>query len=126
MRAAILISLFSEVPVRTPILPHPRIMRRPRWSGNPSWTLGLFGVLAAISLRVEPIRAEQPAVAAGGGILSVLATEAAPHEEGKAACTCFHENRHRMRYAQFEGQGLCTSTSVVEAGCKNAIGARLR
>ena len=59
-------------------------------------------------------------------LLSVLATEASHHEEGKAACTCFHENRHRMRYAQFEGQGLCISTSVVEAGCKNAIGARLK
>ncbi len=43
-------------------------MRQPRWSGNPSWALGVFGVLAAISLLIEPIRAEQPAVAAGGGI----------------------------------------------------------
>ena len=43
-------------------------MRQPRWSGNPSWALGGFGVLAAISLLIEPIRAEQPAVAAGGGI----------------------------------------------------------
>ena len=59
-------------------------------------------------------------------LLSVLAAEAAHHEEGKAACTYFHENRHRMRYARFEAQGLCTSTGVVEAGCKNAIGARLK
>ncbi len=43
-------------------------MRRPRWLGNPSWALGVFGVLAAISLLIEPIRAEQPAAAAGGGI----------------------------------------------------------
>ena len=59
-------------------------------------------------------------------LLSVLATEAFHHEEGKAAWTYFQENRHRMRYAQFEAQGLCTSTGVVEAGCKNAIGARLK
>ena len=59
-------------------------------------------------------------------LLSVLAAEAAHHEEGKAACTYFYENRHRMRYARFEAQGLCTSTRVVEAGCKNAIGARLK
>ena len=59
-------------------------------------------------------------------LLSVLAAEAAHHEEGKAACTYFYENRHRMRYARFEAQGLCTSTGVVEAGCKNAIGARLK
>ncbi|MCY3777441.1 MAG: ISKra4 family transposase [Candidatus Aminicenantes bacterium] len=59
-------------------------------------------------------------------LLSVLAAEAAHHEEGKAAWTYFHENRHRMRYARFEAQGLCTSIGVVEAGCKNAIGARLK
>ena len=59
-------------------------------------------------------------------LLSVLATEASHHEEGQAACTYFQENRHRMRYTQFEAQGLCTSTGVVEAGCKNAIGARLK
>ena len=59
-------------------------------------------------------------------LLSVLAAEAAHHEEGKAAATYFRENRHRMRYAWFEAQGLCTSTGVVEAGCKNAIGARLK
>ena len=59
-------------------------------------------------------------------LLSVLATEASHHEEGKAACTYFQEHRHRMRYAQFQAQGLCTSTGVVEAECKNAIGARLK
>ena len=59
-------------------------------------------------------------------LLSVLATETSHHEEGKAAWTYFRENRHRMRYARFEAQGLCTSTGVVEAGCKNAIGSRLK
>jgi len=35
-------------------------------------------------------------------------------------------NRRRMRYPAFRTQGLCTSTAVVEAGCKVAIGARLK
>lgn len=35
-------------------------------------------------------------------------------------------NRRRMRYPAFRAQGLCTSTAVVEAGCKVAIGARLK
>jgi len=35
-------------------------------------------------------------------------------------------NQHRMRYAEFHAQGLCTSTGVVEAGCKTVIGARLK
>ncbi len=31
-----------------------------------------------------------------------------------------------MRYPEFHAQGLCTSTGVVEAGCKLAIGTRLK
>jgi hypothetical protein len=35
-------------------------------------------------------------------------------------------NRRRMRYPAFRAQGRCTSTAVVEAGCKVAIGTRLK
>jgi len=35
-------------------------------------------------------------------------------------------NRRRMRYPAFRAQGLCTSTGVLEAGCKVAIGTRLK
>ena len=41
---------------------------------------------------------------------------------------CIHYvfgNRHRMRYPQFRAKGLCISSGVVEAGCKQ-IGARLK
>jgi hypothetical protein len=38
----------------------------------------------------------------------------------------FKNNRQRMRYVEFHAQGLCTSTGVVEAGCKVAIGERLK
>jgi hypothetical protein len=31
-----------------------------------------------------------------------------------------------MRYVKFHALGLCTSTGVVEAGCKVAIGERLK
>ena len=47
----------------------------------------------------------------------------------KEAQTC-HEyictNRHRMQYPQFRRRGLCTSTGVVEAGCKLVVGTRLK
>lgn len=36
------------------------------------------------------------------------------------------ENRLRMRYAAFHAQELCTSSGVVEAGCKVAIATRLK
>jgi len=38
----------------------------------------------------------------------------------------FKTNRERMRYPEFHAQGLCTSSGVVEAGCKLAIGTRLK
>ena len=35
-------------------------------------------------------------------------------------------NRHRMDYPRFKREGLCTSSGVVEAGCKVVIGTRLK
>ena len=42
---------------------------------------------------------------------------------------CIHyiwKNRRRMRYPKFHQQGFCTSTGVVESGCKVVIGTRLK
>ena len=50
---------------------------------------------------------------------------AASVEAAKCAVYIFH-NRARMRYPKFHAQGLCTSTGVLEAGCKVAIGTRLK
>ena len=50
-----------------------------------------------------------------------------PHSEDARRCLhYFQTNRKRMRYPEFHAQGLCTSTGVVEAGCKVAIGTRLK
>ena len=38
----------------------------------------------------------------------------------------FGKNRERMRYRQFREQGICVSSGVVEAGCKDTVGARLK
>lgn len=46
-------------------------------------------------------------------------------EATKCALYIFH-NRARMRYPKFHAQGLCTSTGVLEAGCKVVIGTRLK
>jgi hypothetical protein len=40
--------------------------------------------------------------------------------------TLYLPHRHRMRYPKFRAQGLCTSSGVVEAGCKVSIGTRLK
>ena len=47
-------------------------------------------------------------------------------EEARRCLRYFKINQNRMRYPEFHAQGLCTSTGVVEAGCKVAIGTRLK
>ena len=50
-----------------------------------------------------------------------------PKDEAARKCVEYVDgNRARMRYAEFRAQGLCTSTGVVEAGCKTAIGKRCK
>ena len=38
----------------------------------------------------------------------------------------FEKNKERMRYKKFREQGLFIGSGVVEAGCKNVIGQRLK
>lgn len=47
-------------------------------------------------------------------------------DEARKCFQYIHNNRHRMLYPQFHSQGLCTSSGVVEAGCKVAIATRLK
>jgi hypothetical protein len=64
------------------------------------------------------------------GKLHAIVSALRPHigtsnEAAKCAVYIFR-NRRRMRYPKFHAQGLCTSTGVLEAGCKVAIGTRLK
>ncbi len=58
-------------------------------------------------------------------VRALLAHRALHPEAAKCALYLFH-NRARMRYPKLHAQGLCTSTGVLEAGCKVAIGTRLK
>jgi hypothetical protein len=59
-------------------------------------------------------------------VVHALFAHRTSHSEAtKCAMYIFH-NRARMRYPKFHAQGLCTSTGVLEAGCKVAIGTRLK
>lgn len=64
------------------------------------------------------------------GNMTALLQALAPHvsisDEARKGVGYFKTNRTRMRYPELEAQGLCTSSGVVEAGCKRAIGARLK
>lgn len=59
-------------------------------------------------------------------VLSALAPYVDSNEEARKEYDYFDRNRERMRYADFRRHGLCTTTAVVESGCKTAIGARLK
>ena len=59
-------------------------------------------------------------------VLGALATHASAVEEARQCVDYITTNRDRMKYAEFRAAGLCTSTGVVEAGCKTAIGTRCK
>lgn len=64
------------------------------------------------------------------GQLDVLIREIsayAPSCEAARQCAGYLDrNRDRMNYPAFRAKGLCTSTGVVEAGCKVVVGTRLK
>jgi hypothetical protein len=59
-------------------------------------------------------------------IIHALRPHVAASVEAKKCALYVLRNRARMRYPKFHAQGLCTSTSVLEAGCKVVVGTRLK
>ena len=59
-------------------------------------------------------------------IIAALRIYAPRCEEARKCIGYLETNRHRMNYPEFRAQGLCVSSGMVEAGCKTAIGARLK
>ncbi len=55
-----------------------------------------------------------------------LLCHAARCEEARKCAEYIQRNQQRMRYPEFRAQGLCTSSGVVEAGCKVTVGTRLK
>ena len=59
-------------------------------------------------------------------ILNALRLHSPQDDEAHKCIDYVERNRERMRYPKFRAAGLCTSTGVVEAGCKVAIGTRCK
>jgi hypothetical protein len=59
-------------------------------------------------------------------IVHALRPYASSSAEAAKCMVYIFRNRARMRYPKFHVQGLCTSTGVLEAGCKVLIGTRLK
>jgi hypothetical protein len=59
-------------------------------------------------------------------LVQALHRHAGQHKEARDCIRYIWNNRCRMRYPKFHKQGFCTSTGVVEAGCKVVVGTRLK
>jgi hypothetical protein len=59
-------------------------------------------------------------------LVEALHGRAGQYKEAGECIRYISKNRCRMRYPNFHQQGFCTSTGVVEAGCKVVIGTRLK
>jgi hypothetical protein len=59
-------------------------------------------------------------------VLDSLRVYAPKDNEARKCVDYIQRNRQRMCYAKFRAEGLCTSTGVVEAACKVAIGTRCK
>ncbi len=59
-------------------------------------------------------------------LMRALRRHAETNEQARKCAKYIHRNRQRMRYPEFRKKGLCTSTGVVEAGCKLVVGTRLK
>lgn len=59
-------------------------------------------------------------------VLRALRVHSPKDDAARKAVDHVEANRARMRYAEFRTAGLCTSSGVVEAGCKTVIGTRCK
>ena len=59
-------------------------------------------------------------------VIAALRRHAGTCEEARKNAEYFSNNRERMNYPKFRAMGLCVATGVVEGGCKNIVGARLK
>ena len=59
-------------------------------------------------------------------VLEALRVHAESNDEARKCLDYVTRNRLRMRYPEFRAEGLCVGSGVVEAGCRVAIGTRLK
>ena len=86
-------------------------------------------IYGADSELVKPWAEQQKAQLKKGhidAIILALKAHECVHEEVRKCINYLDSNRDRMQYAKFRAMGLCVGSGVVESGCKNTIGARLK
>jgi hypothetical protein len=86
----------------------------------------LYGLTAPRAFQWADRRKEELDTGKFQTLLTAIRRQVPRSEDARRCLHYFQTNRERMRYPEFHAQGLCTSTGVVEAGCKVAIGTRLK
>src|SRR5215469_4587695 len=86
----------------------------------------LYGPTAPQAAKWAHRRQEELDTGKFPALLTAIRRQLPRSDEARRCLHYFQTNRERMRYPEFHAQGLCTSTGVVEAGCKVAIGTRLK
>jgi len=86
----------------------------------------IFGVKDARALPWAKERHQELDDGRIEALLGALEPFTAAFDAARQAHEYFAKNRQRMRYREFREQGLCTSSGVIEAGCKRLVGDRLK
>lgn len=86
----------------------------------------LYGAESRQAKRWAERRHEELDCGRFANLLRAVRRHASHSEEARKCFRYLVRNRERVRYPEFETQGLCTSTGVVEAGCKVVVGTRLK
>ncbi len=86
----------------------------------------IFGAESEVGKQWAKCRRDELEAGKLDDILAALEPHLASHKEVVTCREYLITNRERMRYPEFRSLGLCTSSGVVEAGCKHAIGTWLK
>ncbi len=86
----------------------------------------LYGATSALARAWARARHDELDAGDLDAVLGALRPHAVAHDAARTCVDYVERNRDRMRYPAFRAAGLCTSTGVVEAGCKVAIGTRCK
>lgn len=86
----------------------------------------IYGETSGIGKQWAHRRCEELDRGKIGALLAAVERHASTNEKARTCGKYIRKNRERMAYPAFHAMGLCTSSGVVEAGCKGAIGTRLK
>lgn len=86
----------------------------------------LFGAGTDLGRAWSKLRCEELDEGRIDTLIAAVSEHADRSDEARKCAGYFTTNRPRMDYPTFESLGLCVGSGVVEAGCKTAVGVRMK